>query len=134
MENEILTAIEEVKLLLIIILVIVAVLLLGQAGKLISRLVVKRTIYRENAFIHLASKHYENQEYEELANYCEEKIKIWGNNPYPFYWLARAKYKLGELEAAKELFMKVKNMEPEWETTVEPHITKINKTLTRHSS
>ena len=64
MENEILSALEQIKFLLVIILIIVTALLLGQIGKFISRLVIKRTLYRENAFIHLASNNYEKKEFE----------------------------------------------------------------------
>ena len=97
-------------------------------------MIQKRIIYRERAFVSLAARNYDNREYDELARYCEEKLKTWGDNPYPLYWLARAKFKLGDLEKAKELFEKVKDMEPEWESTVEQHIVKINNALTRHSS
>ena len=134
MDTEILSSLSEVKALLIAILVIVTVLLLGQIAKLISRLVKKRIIYRERAFVTLAARDYDNQKFEELVKYCEEKLKAWGDNPYPLYWLARAKFKLGDLELAKKLFEKVKDMEPEWQSTVEPHIVKINKVQTRHSS
>jgi len=134
MDNEIISSLSEIKTLLIAILVIVTILLLGQITKLISRLVRKRIIYRERAFVALASRDYDNKKFEELVKYCEEKLKTWGDNPYPLYWLARAKYKLGDLEVAIKLFEKVKDLEPEWESTVEPHIVKINKVLTRHSS
>ena len=134
MDTEILTSLTEIKALLVAILTIVTLLLLGQIVKLVSRLIQKRTIYRERAFVALAARDYDNQEYEELVRYCEEKLKAWGDNPYPLYWLARAKFKLGELELAKNLFEKVKEQEPEWEPSVEPHIAKINEALTRHSS
>ena len=134
MDNELINSLSEIKSILIAILVIVTILLLGQITKLISRLVKKRIIYRERAFETLASRDYDNQKYEDLVKYCEEKLKTWGDNPYPLYWLARAKFKLGDLELAKQLFEKVKDVEPEWGSTVEPHIVKINKVLTRHSS
>ena len=134
MENEILNSLDQIKLLLVIILIIVTLLLVGKIVRLISRLILKLTTYRENAFIHLASKHYYNEEYEELVEYCNEKIESWGNNPYPLYWLARAKYKLGELETAEELFNRVKDVEPEWLTSIEPHLAKINQALTMRST
>ena len=134
MDTEILSSLSEIKALLIAVLVIVSILLLVQIAKLISRLIQKRIIYRERAFVSLATRNYDNREYDELAKYCEEKLKTWGDNPYPLYWLARAKFKLGDLKLAKELFEKVKDMEPEWESTVEPHIVKINNALTRRSS
>jgi len=134
MDTEILSSLSEIKVLLVAILVVVTILLLGQVAKLTSRLIKKRIIYRERAFVSLATRDYDNHNYEELVKYCEEKLKTWGDNPYPLYWLARAKFKLGDLEVAKELFEKVKDIEPEWESTVEPHIVKINNALTRHSS
>lgn len=134
MDTEILAHLTEIKALLVAILAMVALLLLVQIVKFVSRLIQKRVIYRERAFVALAARDYDNQEYDELVRYCEEKLKTWGDNPYPLYWLARAKFKLGELEQANNLFERVKELEPEWESSVEPHIAKINEALTRHSS
>ena len=127
MNTELLSILNEIKLLLIVILIIVSILLLGQLARFTSKLIHNRVIYRERAFVSLASRHFDNKEYKELSEYCEEKIKKWNNNSaYPLYWLARAKYMQGDLISAKELFEKVKEMEPEWESTVDPHIRKIN--------
>ena len=77
----------------------------------------------------MASDHYDNGEFDKLVEYCEERALKWKGNPFPVYWLARAKYKKGELESSKELFEKVLVMEPEWESSVTLHLTKVNEAL-----
>ncbi len=126
MENQILTHLEEVKQLLVAILVIVSLLLFGQALKLISRIINRLWISRENVFIHFASGLYDKGKYDDLAEYCEEKTLKWKINPYPIYWLARAEYKRGNLEDSKFLFERVVIMEPEWEDKIEPHLKVIH--------
>jgi tetratricopeptide (TPR) repeat protein len=126
MDTEILANLEQIKSLLVAILVIVSIILLWQVVVVTSRFLTKGTIYREKVFIHLASKHYDNGEYEELIRYSEEKIRKWGNNPYPMYWLARGHLKQGNLEAAKKLFEEVEEMEPEWRQSIEPYLAEIN--------
>ena len=129
MDTEILLNLQEIKELLVVILIIVTIILLGQIAGFTSKMLSNWTVGREKAFIYLASRHFDKQEYQELVEYCEAKRKKWGNSPYPLYWLARAQFELGNIKLAKELFEDIVKMEPEWESTVSPNITKIDKAL-----
>jgi len=117
----------EIKFLLIANLVVTSILLLGLSFKAISRIIKRWTVSRDDVFIHFASDLYDEKKYDELINYCEEKISSLPNNPYPLYWLARGKVKVGELVEAKALFEKILLMEPEWKKQILPHLEQIEK-------
>jgi len=125
MNEEILNELDTIKDLLLIIITLLGVIVLGYIVKFIAKLIREWTTNRERAFIHIASGLYEKGSYEELSEYCEDRMKNWSGSPYPIYWLARAQFKLGELASAKELFETALDMEPEWEASIRPHLEKL---------
>ncbi len=125
MNEEILADLSTIKDLQVVIIILLSFIVLVQVTKILARLYRDWSSNKEHAFIHIASDLYDKGSYQELSEYCTNRMERWAGNPYPIYWQARAQYKLGNLEVAKELFEKVLNMEPEWENSIEPHLDKL---------
>ena len=72
-----------------------------------------RMDYEISVITYVASKLYEEKEYDALVRYCEEEILKHPNCSHIIYWLARGKYKQGRLEASLDLFERIETMCPD---------------------
>ncbi len=72
-----------------------------------------RMDYEISVVTFVASKFYEEKEYDELVKYCEEEILKHPNSLLILHWLARGKYKQGKLETSLDLFEKIETMNPD---------------------
>ena len=64
----------------------------------------------------------------QIVNLCESNLKKKPNHLDSIWWLAKAKYILGEYDLANKLFIKLIEIEPTWQNQhCQPYIDKINK-------
>lgn len=68
-----------------------------------------------------------NGEYEKLLEVSREKLKEYPNDTIAMVAEAHALYKLGDLTQAKEIFLKVIDINPAYKIYVDPYLEKIKE-------
>ena len=127
MDTEILKTLQEIRGLLFIltsaICFVVAILFLRNIGRAITHY----KSLKANAFINEANELFDLGNYIELVDFCESKLKQLPNHSNAIWWMAKAKFRMGEEEEAKALFEKLIELEPSWEDDyIQPYIKKIS--------
>ena len=127
MDTEILKTLQEIRGLLFIltsaICFVVAILFLRNIGRAITHY----QSLKVNAFINEANELFDSGSYIELVDFCESKLKKLPNHSNAVWWMAKAKFRMGEEEEAKALFEKLIELEPSWEDDyIQPYIKKIS--------
>ena len=125
MENE-LVLLQEIKSALWILIYIVGA---GVAVTILKAVVVSyRTIKNElnNKFYNTASAMYENGDYEEVIEYCQEHLNKKPKEAYGYWFLGKAYFQRKEYEKATSSFNKAVEIYPSWkEEWVSPYLRKI---------
>ena len=127
MDTEILRALQEIRGLLFIltsaICLVVAILFLSSIGRALE---YYRSV-KANAFINEANELFDLGSFNELVEFCESKLKQFPNHSNAVWWMAKAKFRMGEEQEAKALFEKLIELEPSWEDEfIQPYIKKIS--------
>ena len=127
MDTEILRTVQEIRGLLFIltsaICLVVVILFLRNIG----RAVKYYKSFKANAFVNEANELFDAASYVELVGFCESKLKQLPNHSDALWWMAKAKFRMGEEQEAKMLFEKLIELEPSWEDEyIQPYIKKIS--------
>jgi tetratricopeptide (TPR) repeat protein len=82
----------------------------------------------EDRFYHIASAMYENEEYDEVIEYCQVHLSKKPKAAYGYWFLAKAYYQKQEFDKAIDNFEKAVEINPSWdEEWVEPYSKKIKE-------
>ena len=130
MDNEILIALNNIISILYIILAVVVIGVIAnwiRAGVSLKNLVSKEM---GNIFTDEANTLYDEENYHKLIEICEEYLEKRKNNVNALWYMAKAHYQLNDYEKSKELFQKVIQAEPSWESEhVKPYLEKMESKL-----
>jgi tetratricopeptide (TPR) repeat protein len=93
---------------------------------IVSYKAVKNLI--ENRFYHIASAMYENDNYDEVIDYCQEHLRKKPKEAYGYWFLGKAYFKKQEYEKAIANLEKAVEIYPSWdEEWIKPYLKRIEE-------
>ena len=126
MEQQILSTLQEIKT---AIYVLMAIVVLGVVASFLRAGIAAKSLLRgklDDVFRDEASHLFDKGAFDELVNFCEDKLKSKPHDGHALWYIAKAYYQKGEHLKAKEYFEKVAKAEPSWEKQyVQPYLEKI---------
>src|SRR5918999_2304706 len=126
MEQQILSTLQEIKT---AVYILIAILVLGVIASFLRAGIAAKGLVRgklDDIFRDEASHLFDKGAFEELINFCEDKLKSKPHDGHALWYIAKAYYQKGEHLKAKEFFEKVGKAEPSWEKQyVQPYLEKI---------
>lgn len=126
MDNNVVSALSEIRTAIYILLAIVT---LGVIANWIRAWAsVKNMLEKELAelFTKEAGDFHDKGKFDELLIYCEEKLESKPNHSYALWYKAKAHYQKHEYDKSKECFGKLEIIEPSWGTShILPYLEKI---------
>ena len=126
MENEILSALNEIKTAIYLLL---AVVIIGVVANWVrTGISIKNVIRKEldDIFIVEASNYFEKGLFDELLSHCENHLKTKPNHSHALWYKAKAYYQKNEYQKSKACFELLSKSEPSWnESYVQPYLQQI---------
>ena len=127
MEQEILQTLQEIRVILYFLLIVVSVGMLVWIVNWISNIATNFQKAWENDFIDQADKFFESANFDKLIEHCQNKLNKYPNHSTAIYWLARAKFELGDSAESIVLFQRLLELEPSWrDSHIEPYLKKLS--------
>ena len=129
MENEILSTLNELKIVFYITLVFVIfiVITLAFAGYKFAFRFAK--IAMSDKYKFFAEEMIDKECYDELIKYSKELLNERPNHTYALWYLGKAYFNTEDYENAKVCFEKIVKSNLEWRENVEPYLEEINENL-----
>ena len=129
---EAVSELETIKWLLTAILIGIALIAISAITIAIIFWLFYKTLNEESSekiFKFLAEEHLAKNETDKLINHVDKRLSSHPHDVWANWYKGQAKYHLGEYTESKRHFEKVVELEPRWDSTVEPWLAKINKKL-----
>ncbi|WP_147251081.1 tetratricopeptide repeat protein [Arenicella xantha] len=128
MEQTTIQELIQIKYILMVIAALLAVLVVGKLCGVIGNLINNWRAYSDSRIRVAAIDMFDRAEYVELEKFLQEKLILFPNNATAIYWMARCNLSSSNIEKAKEYFMRLKALEPSWETEyVTPFLKEIDE-------
>ena len=126
MEQQILSTLQEIKT---AIYVLMAIVVLGVVASFLRAGIAAKSLLQgklDDVFRDEATHLFDKGAFDELINFCEDKLKSKPHDGQALWYIAKTYYQKGEHLKAKEYFEKVAKAEPSWEKQyVQPYLEKI---------
>ena len=126
MDNNILSALNEIKVAVYVLLAIVTIGVIAnwvRAWASVKNLAQKEL---DDLFTKEAGNYYDEGKFDELLSHCEEKLRSKPNHSYALWYKAKAYYQKHEYEKSKKCFQQLEVTEPSWSVShVQPFLEKI---------
>lgn len=126
MDNNILSALNEIKVAIYILLAIVTIGVIAnwvRAWASVKNLARKEL---DDLFTVEAGNYYDEGKFDALLSHCEEKLRSKPNHSYALWYKAKAYYQKHEYEKSKKCFEQLEVTEPSWSAShVQPFLEKI---------
>lgn len=126
MENEVLTAINEIKTMLYFISFIVIVGLIAMAFLGYKFAVKFAKVTMSDKFKFEAEEMLDKECYDELIKHSKDLLQERPNHTYALWYLGKAYYNTEDYDNAKIYFEKIAKTNLEWRDNVEPYLDEIN--------
>jgi len=124
MEQEILQTLQEIRGMLIVLLVFFLIL----GGLFVYAILIEWFPFLKYKSINdKAEELFDQGKFPEIIQLCEKNLSKKPNHLNSVWWLAKAKYNLGEYEQSEKLFNSLLEKEPNWQTEyIKPYLEKLN--------
>ena len=127
MDAEILKTLQEIRGILFLLTSAVCFVVLILFLRNLGRAFVYLKSAKDNAFINEAERLFDLKEYAEVVSISERKLKQLPDHSHAVWWMAKAKFRMGQEQEAGILFEKLIELEPSWEENyIQPYIKKIS--------
>ncbi len=128
MEQTTIQELIEIRQLLTFIALLLAMLVVGKLFAVVGNLINNWRTYSDSRIRVAAIDMFDRAEYVELEKFLQEKLTRFPNNATAIYWMARCNLSLSNIEKAKDYFLRLKALEPSWETEyVTPFLREIDE-------
>ena len=136
MENDLLKVLQEIRGYAFLIMIFIGIWAISSTIKVIFEIykIIKGTP-SENDFNTIAGKLFDNTEYPELIQKCNDALRSNSRDHLATWWLAKAHYASEEYLQSKELFRKLSQLVPEWrKESIEPYLVAIDELETANKT
>ncbi len=116
MEQTTIQELIEIRQLLTFIALLLAMLVVGKLFAVVGNLINNWRTYSDSRIRVAAIDMFDRAEYVELEKFLQEKLTRFPNNATAIYWMARCNLSLSNIQKAKDYFLRLKALEPSWET------------------
>lgn len=128
MDHDLLVELSKTNTLLTVIAIMLFLLLSGKVFEVIGNITNNLNTYRTTKVRGIAAEKHSKGDYSELNAFLEKELNNYPNCPTTVYWMARCQLSLSDYAKAKILFLKLKELEPSWETEyVSPYLKEIEE-------
>ena len=128
MDTNTISELSQINQTLIIIAVLLAILVIMHFVNVVGNGINNWRSYRNRLINKRSSEMHDRADYEALETYLNETLERFPNNPHAVFWMARCQLDSSNLESAKELFNRLKTLEPSWEDQcVTPFLKEIDE-------
>ena len=129
---EAVSELETIKWLLVTILIGIAIIAIAAILIAIIFWLCYKSLDEESSgkiFKFLAEEHLAKNETEKLLDHVNKRLSSHPHDVWANWYKGQAKFRSGEYTESKRCFEKVVELEPRWDSTVEPWVAKINEKL-----